>query len=277
MRVDAIFVPKKFRWESVILGLCVLIVASAPVKGQGSKLPATAASYSETYCSGFIAKADLPHLGRVLAAEEGNKKNDLSVGDLIYLGDGPMSGLEKGQEVFIIRPLQKAREVGTLFADIGHVKIVDMNENVFVGQITFSCEPMAVDDWIVAPQTRAMPPARGEVPFDRFARPTGKGDGQIVASRNDLVQLGQGIIVYLNVGLSQGVQPGSTLRIYRPTKEASVNAYNQSKVKKYAKSGRLPRQILGECVVLQAGEHSSTAIITYSLEELIIGDLVELQ
>lgn len=249
--------------------------ASGYAQDSGKTIPV--ASFSQANCSGFISEAGVSQLGQILGAEEGKKKNDLATGDLLYFGGEGLAGAQTGQEFFVVRLHRKVEKFGTLFTDIAHVQVVNLHENVLVGRITFSCEPLNVGDWVIPPQTRALPVGPTAVPLDIFAGPSGKGEGEIIASKEELVQLGQGLVVFLNVGENQGLSAGSRLRIFRTGKEAAVNEHNRNNYRKYAKTMNFPRQILGECVVLQAGKNTSTAIITESLEELYLGDRVELE
>ncbi len=262
----------------LFLGVGLLFLFGGPqlVRPQGNT-PASSASYSDVYCSGFVSGSLAPTNGQVLGAEGGSKKNDLVIGDLLYLGDGTVSTAQVGQEFFVIRPIQNLGGLGTIFTDVAHVQIVDLNGNVATAKITFNCVPVNVGDWLVPPQARFFPPLKPYTPVDRLAHASGKADGEIVASKENLVQLGQRHIVYLDLGTAQGIQVGSVLRIYRPPIEAAVNNYNRSRVKKYEKSANFPRQILGECVVLQVGENTAVALITASLEEAAVGDHVELE
>lgn len=259
------------------LGLMVLLAMTGAIAAQRPQTPGTVASYTETHCSGFMAASEVTPVARVVGAEEGKKKNDLAVGDLVYLDRGLKGGAQLKEEFFVVRPVSVLPNMGTLYADVAHVQVVDVHEDISVGRIEFSCEPLGVGNWLIVPQPRAMPPSPGPAVLDRFAKPTGKGVGQIIASKNKVVQLGQGLIVYVNVGADQGVKEGDTLRIYRPYKEASVNQFNKRVYKEVAKKYNFPRQVLGECVVLHVGKGVSTAIITQSIEELAVGDWVELE
>jgi hypothetical protein len=264
-------------WGVLMVGLLLGVTMTRLEWAQPPRTVPTAASYSDTYCSGFIAEGEISRIGEVLGAEEGVQKNELITGDLVYLGNGTQSNFQKGQELFIIRSLRKIKNLGTLYSDIAHVKIVDIQDNVVVGEIVFSCQSLVVGDWVMAPQSRLLPPAGADGGIDRFAPPTGKAEGQIIESKWKEVQLGQSSIVYLNVGTSQGVQVGSRLRISRPAGEGAVSVYNREFYAKLGKTAHFPRQIMGDCVILQAEENSSTAIITTSREEISIGDRVELR
>jgi hypothetical protein len=260
-----------------LVGLLLLIAMAPGGLAQDSKSPPAAASYSDIYCSGFIAEGEITRIGEVLGAEEGQKRNELVMGDLVYLGDGALSNFQKGQEVFIIRPLRRTKAMGTLYSDIAHVRIVNIHGNTPVGEIVFSCQTLNVGDWVIAPQSRLSPPGRPIGPLDPFAPSAGKAEGQVVGSKWREVQLGQSSIVYLNVGTNQGVQVGSVLQVYRPANEGALSVYNREFYTKASKTAQFPRQILGECVILQSEENSSTAIITKSREEIALGDRVDLQ
>lgn len=264
-------------WGVFIVGFVLGLAMTSLAMAQSPRPAPTAASYSDTYCSGFIAEGEISRIGEVLGAEEGLKKNELVTGDLVYLGNGALSNFQKGQELFIIRTLQRIKNLGTLYSDIAHVKIVEVRESIVIAQIGFSCQSLVVGDWVIAPQSRLLPPAPTAGPLDLFAPSTGKAEGHIIESKWREVQLGQNSIVYLNVGTNQGVQVGSTLRVFRPATEGAVSVYNREYYSKFGKGGHFPRQILGDCVILQAEENSSTAIITSSREEITVGDRVELR
>lgn len=264
-------------FAGVLFVFSLLFSAASAGYAQDSGKTIPVASFSQANCSGFISEGGVSQLGQILGAEEGKKKNDLATGDLLYFGGEGLAGAQTGQEFFVVRPHRKVEKFGTLFTDIAHVQVVNLHDNVVVGRITFSCEPLNVGDWLISPQTRALPVGPTAVSLDIFARPSGKGEGEIIASKEGLVQLGQGLVVFLNVGENQGLSAGSRLRIFRTAKEATVNEHNRNIYRKYAKTMNFPRQILGECVVLQTGKNTSTAIITESLEELYLGDRVELE
>lgn len=268
---------KRVSCKLFVLILVSFVLWSGPASAQDSKGPARIASYTDAYCSGFIADAPLPELGQVVGIEGGRKKNEVAVGEFVYLAGEGVHGANLNQEFFVVRPLEKIKEIGTLFTDVAHVRVVDMRGPVLVAEITFSCDPLGVGDVVVAPEQRIQPLAAAHTRVDRFAAPREQARGQIIASKSRLIQLGQDLIVYLNVGADQGIQPGNTLRIFRYADEGSVNVFSRDVYRKYSKQYQYPREVLGECVVLKVGKNTSTALITQSVEELAIGDHVELK
>ncbi|MDD5543935.1 MAG: hypothetical protein PHX83_12245 [Acidobacteriia bacterium] len=264
--------------------LCTFLVLTVAVflgsgvaHAQATKGTATVASYTDAYCSGFVAESPIAELGQVVGIQGGRSKNEVSVGEFVYLAGEGMRGVNLNQEFFIVRPGERIKNIGTIYDDVAHVKIVDVRDTVLVAEITFSCNPLGVGDAVLAPEGRLQPVTPPAAPVDRFAAPRGQGQGQIIASKSHLIQLGQNLIVYLNVGAEQGIQPGNTLRVFRYASEGSVNVFSRDIYRKYSKAYQYPREVLGECVVLKTGKNTATALVTQSVEELAIGDHVELK
>jgi hypothetical protein len=93
--------------------------------------------------------------------------------------------------------------------------------------------------------------------------------------------------VFINLGSAQGVQVGDYFRVFRYQGNRSEYAYQldhtASKVYGFGSTpvaytwNDLPRQVLGEGIVLRAGPNSSTVMLTDSREEIWAGDYVELE
>ena len=77
----------------------------------------------------------------------------------------------------------------------------------------------------------------------------------IVAFNEDRLAVGEQDLAYIDRGTAAGVAPGSRFTIYR----------------EIAPEGRVP---VGELQVLRAGEHTSTALITTSIQEVQVGYLL---
>jgi hypothetical protein len=91
----------------------------------------------------------------------------------------------------------------------------------------------------------------------------------------------------VNLGASQGVKVGDYFRIYRyedngnsfvyqePNFGISVEGYGSGPAHYPVKD--LPREILGEGVVLRTSPNSSVVLITYSLKQIYGGDYCEIE
>jgi hypothetical protein len=127
--------------------------------------------------------------------------------------------------------------------------------------------------------------------FDRFAPPSGKNEGIIAVGKEFAATLGAGDVAYLNIGVPQGVEVGQSYRIYRtyttaakdPNRKYLENtpqilagerqSYKLTKEQKAI----LPRDIVGEMVILSVNGKSSTALIMMSSGEIFPGDQVEMK
>lgn len=85
--------------------------------------------------------------------------------------------------------------------------------------------------------------------------PAGASDGVIVAFNEDRGAVGEQDLAYIDIGTAAGVAPGRRFTIYR----------------EIAPEGRLT---VGELQVLRAGVQTATALITTSIREVQVGDLL---
>ena len=90
----------------------------------------------------------------------------------------------------------------------------------------------------------------------------------VVTTKDYDVLVGPGRIVYVNLGSAQGVQVGDYFRVFRyqGTRIETVDQVTDTAFKVYGfgstpvayQWNNLPRQVLGEGIVLRTGPNSST-------------------
>src|SRR5258708_14180865 len=98
---------------------------------------------------------------------------------------------------------------------------------------------------------------------------------------------GAGRIIYVNLGSEQGVRLGDYFRVFRyqGTHIDTLYEFKNSAYKIYGFGStpvayqwdNLPRQVLGEGIVLRTGPNSSTVLLTDTRQEVYVGDYVELE
>jgi hypothetical protein len=153
----------------------------------------------------------------------------------------------------------------------------------------FSCDYMQRGDVARPFVERPSPPFKDAAKFDIFAPSSGKPVGTIVSSFDWHQALGPGITTYINIGATKGVKVGDYVRLFRyQASKVDVSATAgehdmQYKVfgfgsapKKYAAKD-LPREILGEGIVLNVTKEAATVFVTYGREEAYTGDFAELE
>ena len=266
---------------------------------------------SDLYCAGFVNKQVLPNSNFVLGGLESPNTTKFVNNDLIYLAG---HGYQAGQQYTIVRELRDANRyeifagqhsmlaaMGQPYAELARVRIIDTRSKSAVGHIEFSCEPVDPGD-IAIPYAEKQPVVfHPPLRFDRFAPPNGKVNGRIVLGKDFDSELGTGKKVYINVGGNQGIKVGDYFRAVRsytadlndPVDSLSFKASTVEDTQRrepniephmFTQSGKgptihvsdYPRRAVGEIVVIGTTPTTATGMIVFALEDVHLGDRVEL-
>jgi len=287
-----------------LAAFCVSILASAGVcaaQTPADTTPNGQVSYSKVYCSGFVSDPKVPDDIRVISGEQSNYKIIFSRGDFVYMNRGQQQGVKVGDVYSIVRPDhdptnewfigqdKAAKRMGVLYRDLGQIRVVSVQAETATAEILFSCDYMQRGDVARPFVERPAPPYKDPSKFDIFAPVSGKPVGTIVTGYDRHQVFGAGITAYVNIGASKGVKVGDYVRLFRyQTSKDDISAKAgepdmQYKVlgfgsapKKYTGKD-LPREILGEGIVLNVTKDAATVYVTYEREEAYTGDLAELE
>ncbi|MBI1738350.1 MAG: hypothetical protein HYR58_03800 [Acidobacteria bacterium] len=277
--------------------LCLLLAlgAGAAMAQEGPKTP----NPSDIYCSGMVTKEAIPADTYVISGEESAVKIAFGRGDYIFINKGSSSGVKVGDEFQIMRPEKSPTHIkwfeyqpslmmamGTQWLDVGRVKVEHVEANVSVALVVSSCNFMLRGD-IARPFTERPAPALRPVNRDRFPASSGKNQGMIVSAKDWVQVVGANSIIYVNLGSSQGAKVGDYVRIYRYQGTRHDTAY-QNRNTQYTRMGfghtpvpynwkDLPREHLGEGIVLRVSDNAATVLITYSMRDIYMGDYLEIQ
>jgi hypothetical protein len=96
-------------------------------------------------------------------------------------------------------------------------------------------------------------------------------------TREFLTQVGDGNVVYVDLGKKENVQVGDYLRISRSFSGENISLFNLNDYRRHKDSFAEIRKVIGEAVVLRVDEKTSTCLVTYSIEEITLGDDVEVE
>ncbi len=265
----------------------------------------------DIYCAGFISKHLLPDASFVAGGLQTPNTTKFVNGDMIYLAGG---GYQLGKEYAIVRELRDPNEyelypgehaamkqAGQPYADIGRVRVVDTRSKMAIAQVEFSCDPINPGDFVTPFAERPTISFQPAHRFDRFAPASGRLSARIIMAKDFDSELGTGAKVYINAGTNQGVQVGDYFRAVRRYEQdledpvdslsfkASVNEDTQKKQASFdqhmfTKTGGpeihvrdLPRRAVGEIVILSATPTTATGMIVSALEDVHVGDNVELE
>jgi len=290
------------RARIVVLSLSVFLGAAAS-RAQNATPAAPAIpqiDFSTVNCSGFVTDQKVPDEIRLVSGEQSNYKITFARGDYVHINRGQDKGVRVGDRFSVVRPDKDPTDVawfkwqekllkamGTPYLDAGQVRVVDVQPKVSVAQVIFSCGYMQRGDILQPYQDRPAPPYKDPATFDHFAPVSGKPVAMVVAGKDYGQIYGKLSAVYVNLGTNQGVKVGDYLRIFR-YQGSMAETVPQTKGYQYFMYGfgsapmryewnDLPREILGEGIVINVNRNSSTMIITFNSIEVYAGDYIEIE
>jgi hypothetical protein len=290
------------RARIAVLSLSVFL--GAAVSSAQNVAPVTPAipqvDASTVNCSGFVTDQKVPDEIRVVSGEQSNYKITFSRGDYVHINRGQDKGVRVGDRFSVVRPdkdptdvpwfkwqAKLMRAMGQLYFDAGQLRVVNVLPKVSVAQVVFSCDYVQRGDILVPYEDRPVPPFKDPAAFDHFAPVSGKPVAMVVAGKDYSQVFGKMSPVYVNLGTNQGVKVGDYFRIFR-YQGSTAETVTQDKGYQYKIYGfgsapqryewnDLPREVLGEGIVISTSRNSSTMMITVSTIEVYAGDYVEIE
>ena len=283
-----------------LAALCTVVFVGAGIcSAQTSAVPPQA-NFSTVYCSGFVTDEKVPDATRLVSGEQSSDKLTFARGDYVYINRGMDKGVRVGDRYNVVRPESDPLKVewfkwqdkllkamGTHYLDAGQLRVVVVQPKVAIAQVTLSCDYMQRGDIVLPYQERPDPPFKDPGTFDHFAPVSGKPVAMVVESKDYQQSAGRGNTVYVNLGTNKGVKVGDYFRVFRyqgsraeiapQTRDYQDRIYGfGSSPGKYTWND-LPREVLGEGIVINVSRNSSTMLITYSSITIYTGDYVEIE
>lgn len=280
---------------SLFFAAAIASAQDAAPAGSGANSP----DYTAINCSGFVSDnvSDEIH---VISGEQSNPKITFTHGDYVYINRGRDKGVQVGDRFSVIRPDKDPMDVpwfkwqhklikamGQLYLDAGQIRVVSVQPNVAIAEVGFSCGYLQRGDIVRPYVERPSPPFKDDANFDHFAPVSGKRVAMVVAGPDYTQLFGKHSSVYVNLGSNQSVRMGDYFRIFRyegtlaeavpQTKGYGYKMYGFGSTHEKYEWKDLPREVLGEGIVINEGPNSSTVLITSSSIDIHAGDYVELE
>ena len=267
-------------------------------------------TYADVYCAGFISRKTLPDANFVAGGLETTQTTKFANGDIVYLKG---SGYSTGAQYEIIRALRDVNEyesfpgqnkllkaAGQPYETVGRVRVIDTRSKTAVAQVEYTCDPINPGDTAIPFAEKTMVPFHPPVRFDRFLPVGSKVSGRIVMGKDFDTELGTGRKVYFNVGENQGIKVGDYFRAVRRYEwdlkdpvdslsfRATLSEDTQMKQPSFDpemfEKGNgpvihvrdLPRRAVAEIVVIGTTPTTATGMIVFAMEDVHVGDGVEL-
>lgn len=295
------------RGKIILAGLILALsgtVASAQTK---SVLPTPGI----VYCSGIVTTEHVSRKTYVITGEESNYRIVYNDGDDVFINKGSDQGVKAGDQFQVVREIQDPYVVqwtkwehrildkmGNVWSDEARLQVIVARPKVSIARVEDACDFVQRGDIVLPFTQRAFPPIRPVTHFDRFAPANGKPMAMIITGKNFIAAMGSQNIAYVNLGTGQGVKVGDYFKIFRfqgtqhetvyqtpryafdqnfDTGVKDVHVLGFGAVPSKWNWSNVPREDIGEAVVLRTAPNSSTVLITFSLTEIYPGDYVELE
>jgi len=293
--------PKNFSYHILTIGFSVglsLLVSTRVAQAQ--QYVTNAPTQADMYCAGVVNDKPVPNDTYVISGEDSQFRTTFQQGQLIYINRGGEQGVRIGDQFEVVRPVSDmmavnvwfkyeamlTRAMGTRYADIGQLRVVHVEAKTSTVEMTYGCNLVQRGDIVRPFVARPIPQFRA-AKLDPFAAPSGKKTAMVVSAKDYTVQSGPGGIVYVNLGSGQGVRVGDYFRMFRyqGTRIEKIflepgtayKAYGFGSTPVAYQWDNLPRQIVGEGIVVRTGVNSSSVLVTTVRGDMFIGDYVELE
>lgn len=285
---------------SLLFGAGVCVAQEPAVVNQQPAGPPDHPWKSTVYCSGFYSGDKIPDDTRLVSGEQSEYKITFLYGDTVYISKGANQGVKEGDRFSVIRPDSDALQVpwfkwqdkltkamGNYYVDLGQLTVIKAEPNIAIAKVSLSCDYMQRADIVLPYSERPAGPFKDSTDFDALPPASGKPRAMIVQGKGTAEMYGRWDTVYVNLGRTQGVKVGDYFRVFRfqgtyaetipKEKDYQDRLYGFGTNPKHYSWNDLPREVLGEGIVLNVGQNAATVMITVCRNTMFAGDYVELE
>lgn len=219
-------------------------------------------SESDLYCSFFILK-EKKLKTKIISTEKSEERTFLREQDIFYINKGQNDGIESGQVFLILELGHKIKNpfgrerFGRLALKKGRAQIIDVEVSRSSARLEKACGQVMVGYYLVPFEEK-----EGLLGKDLgYEAPLAEGEGlegRIVYSHGGYNQIGSGDWALIDLGERNGLQFGQQLIVYRRLKKK-----------------RGPIKIIGNLIVVDTQNRTSTVKVLSCKDALMIGDRVQ--
>ncbi len=234
-----------------------------------AKVPAEVSAEEKMFtvsgAEGFLQEKDLKPAGFIIATNQ--NRQIVGEDDVVYTDVGRDSGAKVGGFLSVYREGESVSHpvtnviLGHKVIPLGVVQLSEVEDKVSRGIVTESYLEISPGSYLMPYRDR-----RREISLKAAERDM---TGYIVDTQMGNKTIGAGDIVFLDLGRAHGVVPGNLLYVVRnvvPDQQYVTGSID-----------KLPVELLGAVVVVNTGEHTSTALVVKSIDAIYRGDMVELR
>jgi hypothetical protein len=234
----------------------------------------------EMSCADSIQDVSMPSDLYVVGSADEGTVNEITKGQILYLNGPKISSLKTGDINRIVRPAEKVRDpltgnrLGVYYKDIGSIHIEAVNRDNAVARVISSCEGIVKGDLVLPSAPKPMVYFQGELSNELTQLPENGLIATILMGKNDIKYLTTGQLCFLGRGSRDGVKSGDRFTVFRPqphfdSRDISIT----DKMSTMLQKRKLPSKILGDIIIVDAGDKVSTGKVINSLFDMHPGDL----
>ena len=241
----------------------------------------------DVQCSGFIS-TDFHSDVEIIETYNGDEGQIMMAASDIIYSNNPDRQVQAGMDYQVIRPMDHVYHpvtgdhLGRYYRMVGHVRAVCTTDKSATIEVVESCQDVNVGD-VLRPWEEVPIPIAEVKTIDKMDRwctePSGKLKGYVVHTVDELMSVAEGNVVNIDVGSDDNIAPGDFFTIYRhydPMAFQMGDWKSPRTARANYDEDDLPRQVLGEMVVLMTEKHTSIARITTTAKQVEVGVQVEL-
>lgn len=210
---------------------------------------------ADMYCSIYVLDGEKPEI-KIIGAERQEEKILLSDFDTFYIDKGQADGLDVGQIFLVVEVGSPIGDFGYLVRRKGKARVVRLDEDRSVVRVEKACNPVTVGNYLI-PFMEMEGVLGRDQGYDPLKVPASEKTGNIIHLESDLTVLGTGHWAIIDAGQEQGIQLGQQMTILRRLKKD------------------LPRETLGNLVVIDVQKRTSTVKILSVRDTIEVGDEVQ--
>jgi len=210
--------------------------------------------YGEIQTTGFVTMEELEGAATIIAAP--NNRAMLTDHTPVDIGLG-QSEVAVGDQLDIFRTgdtvidPSNGKDMGKITVQLGWLEITSVSEESAIGVIRLSRSEILRGDHVMPRRMRSADIPIGDKP---------QVEGVIAHTPNKRVQMGQGDVIYLNRGTSEGLEVGSPVEVY----EARDMAFDSVRKEQRALADR----VLAKAIVVDVYDRTAVAVVTHTNTEL---------
>jgi hypothetical protein len=212
----------------------------------------------------FVEKSDLDRSMTIDGAVD--EKVLLGNGDSVYISYPKNKPPQVGKRYSIYTPDHDVKGYGSYVHVFGAVEIVSVKEDKRARGVIVESNMEIERGMKVGPLMKTfsnVPPTQPNV----------DAQGEIVAMLAAEQLIGKGEVVFVNLGKGAGVEPGNRMFVVR--RGDAHPGISESNVGQDDR--RFPARAVGEITIIDVGQKISVGLVTLSVQEMGVGDLVMMQ